>query len=784
MPKPSVGDEVLGFLFGGASSVSSLFGGESGEQHAAAHSPARASRGVRTPGLGDQRARGLSLEESMTQYRRAVTAAEIDLSHVRQLAFLGVPEELHVRSIYWRVLLGYLPTTRAEWPAVKAAKLAEYQELVDRFYKRPTGKPPAALKQLKSSVVRRWWEQLEPSKAGGGDERRSVTSADEVLAEAEEEVISAEWQQFMADVELQEEIQRDVNRTHSGMHFFARMLAETEETTRQLLNRMLFVYAKLNPEVAYVQGMNELLAPLFYVVCSDAREKYDDILEKPSWEPEDGAPCLLFVCLPPPPSPLLPLFHAAAADLPCRYLIGSSPKKSPTGEGGAATTALTPERPRRMSGDTAIEAAAANGMLAKQFEVDAYFLFTAMVEPIQEWYATMSDQSALGVTQAMQKMHKFLETVDPRLLEHFEQIELKPEYYSLRWLTLFLAQDFPLPDVLRIWDSLFASPHRVDLLLNVCCAMLLRNRDALLCNGFEGCVELLQNLPPIDDVSTLIREAFELQLYRLGPEQTLASPYLNVQLPAPATLSLDPDKWPKMRLLNTTLCVLRDTVNIIQTHDEAGRRRNDGVTDGLDKDEDRVQVLGSSGPTAEFTWDDSMTDTVGVDLVRIHLVPTLLLVLRHLYRDSLMFEFIAQHPWLVLEGLRTDVWDSTQQAHRVQDPNALLNEGAQLLAHSVDRVVDVMSKHSVSGTTEVEGDLQWKALVCYMLNNKQLHLLPQAFSAGAAQPILAKRYEEQALVRWPEAMEQLSKILQPLSDIPFQLALNLGMSGASGPVYD
>lgn len=34
----------------------------------------------------------------------------------------------------------------------------------------------------------------------------------------------------------------------------------------QALGRMLLVYAKLNPGVAYVQGMNELLAPLFYVM--------------------------------------------------------------------------------------------------------------------------------------------------------------------------------------------------------------------------------------------------------------------------------------------------------------------------------------------------------------------------------------------------------------------------------------------------------------------------------------------------------------------------------------
>lgn len=32
------------------------------------------------------------------------------------------------------------------------------------------------------------------------------------------------------------------------------------------MSRILFIYAKLNPKAAYVQGMNEVLAPIFYLV--------------------------------------------------------------------------------------------------------------------------------------------------------------------------------------------------------------------------------------------------------------------------------------------------------------------------------------------------------------------------------------------------------------------------------------------------------------------------------------------------------------------------------------
>lgn len=40
-----------------------------------------------------------------------------------------------------------------------------------------------------------------------------------------------------------------------------------------MIARILFVYAKLNPGVKYVQGMNEILAPIFFVFSS---EPHDD----------------------------------------------------------------------------------------------------------------------------------------------------------------------------------------------------------------------------------------------------------------------------------------------------------------------------------------------------------------------------------------------------------------------------------------------------------------------------------------------------------------------------
>lgn len=72
------------------------------------------------------------------------------------------------------------------------------------------------------------------------------------------------WTQYFKDNTTLQQIDKDVMRTHPDSHFFASDGPGGGEGHRAALRRSLFVHAKLNPRISYVQGMNELLAPLYY----------------------------------------------------------------------------------------------------------------------------------------------------------------------------------------------------------------------------------------------------------------------------------------------------------------------------------------------------------------------------------------------------------------------------------------------------------------------------------------------------------------------------------------
>ncbi len=77
------------------------------------------------------------------------------------------------------------------------------------------------------------------------------------------------WNAYFKDKELVDEIDKDVKRTLPHLHFFNHDKSVGSTKHYEALKRILFIYAKLNPGIKYVQGMNEILGPIYYIFASD-----------------------------------------------------------------------------------------------------------------------------------------------------------------------------------------------------------------------------------------------------------------------------------------------------------------------------------------------------------------------------------------------------------------------------------------------------------------------------------------------------------------------------------
>ncbi|RXN18858.1 TBC1 domain family member 13 [Labeo rohita] len=151
----------------------------------------------------------------------------------------------------------------------------------------------------------------------------------------------------------------------------------------EVVERILFIYAKLNPGIAYVQGMNEIVGPIYYTFATDPNSQWKE--------------------------------HA---------------------------------------------------------EADTFFCFTNLMSENRDNFIKSLDDSQCGITFKMESVFSKLKEKDTELYMRLQEQNIKPQYFTFRWLTLLLSQEFLLPDVIRIWDSLFSDQDRFEFLIPVCCAML------------------------------------------------------------------------------------------------------------------------------------------------------------------------------------------------------------------------------------------------------------------------------------------------------------------------
>ncbi|PIA35966.1 hypothetical protein AQUCO_03400098v1 [Aquilegia coerulea] len=185
----------------------------------------------------------------------------INMLELRRLASQGIPDGAGIRSTVWKLLLGYLPVDRGHWAIELAKKRAQYKHFIEELLVNPS--------EITRKMERSGRHETDESKLEekGFLPRSEIPQGEHPLSLGKTSI----WNQFFQDTEIIEQIDRDVMRTHPDMHFFSGDSA-LAKSNQEALRRILIIFAKLNPGIRYVQGMNEVLAPLFYVFRNDPDE--------------------------------------------------------------------------------------------------------------------------------------------------------------------------------------------------------------------------------------------------------------------------------------------------------------------------------------------------------------------------------------------------------------------------------------------------------------------------------------------------------------------------------
>ncbi|KAL0725785.1 hypothetical protein Bca4012_040384 [Brassica carinata] len=177
-----------------------------------------------------------------TQVVAELSKKVIDLKELRKIASQGLPDDAAIRSLVWKLLLGYLSPDRSLWSSEFAKKRSQYKQFKDELLMNP------------SEVTRK----MEKSKGGASNDpklqapgalsRSEITHEDHPLSLG----TTSLWNNFFKDTEVLEQIDRDVMRTHPDMHFFSGDSAVAKSNQDALKN----AYAEADAFFCFVELMS------------------------------------------------------------------------------------------------------------------------------------------------------------------------------------------------------------------------------------------------------------------------------------------------------------------------------------------------------------------------------------------------------------------------------------------------------------------------------------------------------------------------------------------------
>jgi hypothetical protein len=276
------------------------------------------------------------------------------------------------------------------------------------------------------------------------------------------------------ELKVMRQIRKDVPRTANDIAIVLHPRAQL------LLERTLYVWAVRHPASGYVQGMNDLFLPFFFVAVGERLQL--------AAHASDAASAA-----------------SAAGDVDA------------TGDGAddesdddAAVSAFLGWTHEEMERRVAAELPEAAWL---EIEADVFWLASTFMSSVQDNF-TFTQNGTHGMVQ---QLHRVMLAVNAPVVAHLDAMNICFAEFAFRWMNCFLLRELTPRQATRLWDTYICEGHDfAQFHVFVCAAVLQRVADAVQASDDFAVVMGLLQAPPIDalserEVGELCAAAFVLQ---------------------------------------------------------------------------------------------------------------------------------------------------------------------------------------------------------------------------------------------------------------------------------
>lgn len=211
-----------------------------------------------------------------------------------------------------------------------------------------------------------------------------------------------------------------------------------QKEIRDILNSVLYVYARTHSDLGYIQGMNEILAPMVYVLYKDWEAVNDTLVKECGADPSNAE------------------LRALSAVVKREYIEHDAYR-----------------------------------MFLRLMEVIGP-LFNSPDSNSKRSSESIGYVEIFGRCNEIQRM---LAEKDPELEERLTTLGIQPQLYMLRWVRIIFAQVFPLTDIIMFWDAIFAVGPPYRLVDHICVTLLILVRDSIVGHELSDALSVLFHYP-------------------------------------------------------------------------------------------------------------------------------------------------------------------------------------------------------------------------------------------------------------------------------------------------
>ncbi|KAI0979420.1 hypothetical protein GJ496_007236 [Pomphorhynchus laevis] len=376
------------------------------------------------------------------------------------------------RSIHWKLLLCYLPIDKPnEWHSIMEEKIRIYSEFLEEVIDYPQSSPAFTKSDhpLNTDPDSQWniyFRDNELLAQISTDCRRLHPKIDFFHRQTDNTILNSN---NLAE-RLRFRMHKDMVKSSAKLKFYNGFstlqlerqpesveITESGEKHWEVITRLIFVFTKLNPAQPYIQGLNEIVAPLYHVFVNGSH-------------------------------------HPEMAEIDCFFCL-----------------MLLMSRIR--DNFTTLRSYRSDWKEIRNDE-------TYGIKRCQNWWSSSTlDQkhtvlNASVVHEQLRQVEFLLSTIDLPIYKGLNDNKILIEYYAFRWIMLMFAQEFELADLLIIWDVILCVSlnNHNNFITSIACALILSKRAELLTylqdSNFSQAMKLLQNMKP--DPKIVLRLAKQL----------------------------------------------------------------------------------------------------------------------------------------------------------------------------------------------------------------------------------------------------------------------------------